>query len=375
MTNHVRPFFDAPCDDSTAMRHGGWFETEGFLSIKSHFDLAARGFVSCQDDPDEDIGNFDSLSAYFGDDMPDQTGGYRAFHLLRRLWACAKANDDDYSTCEYSSSETMRLAGAVATKEMERFESTTWTCGSYCGGAGDPAFDLTTAEQVSYFVHFVDVMGHEISQEDLTTVHTTLEGMIQLFTGTFWDQKWQLWNGNNWTPHLCVAALEWAIVFWHESSELALEVLQIVNDIMWRHRDYYGEDGVYLEGVAMYAYMSMEGIMAMAALSQASFGFAPKSIPVERIQLLASYFISSMSSDGYLVDFGDSWDKRGWTEPLQVIEAAVAPTIVNGETISEAALTSVQARAFSAAAYGSGGSHANREYLLFTSRDACYLLL
>ena len=374
MANHVRPFFDAPCDDSTAIEYGGWFEAKGFFSIKSHFDWAARGFVSCQDDPDDDIGSWSSLSPYFGDDMPSQKGGYRAFHLLRRLWACANANDNDYSTCEYSASETSRLSAAVATKEMERFESTTWTCGVYCGGSGDPAFDLTTAEQVSYFVHFVDVMGDEITQQDLTTVQTTLTGMIQLFVGTFWGQKWQLWNGNNWTPHLCVAGLEWAIVFWHESNELALEVLQIVNDIMWYHRDYYSEDGVYLEGVAMYAYMSMEGTMAMAALSLASFGFAPESIPVDRIHLLASYFISSMSSDGYLVDFGDSWDKRGWTEPLQVIEAAIAPAIVNGETISEASLTSVQVRAFSASAYGSGGVYANREFLLFVLRKASPLL-
>ena len=166
-------------------------------------------------------------------------------------------------------------------------------------------------------------------------MQATLLGMIQLFVGTFWGQKWQLWNENNWTPHLCVAGLEWAIVFWHESNKLALEVLQIVNDIMWYHHDYNSEDEVYLEGVAMYAYMSMEGIMTMAALLLASFGFAPESIPADRIHLLASYVISSILSYEYLVGFGDSWDPRRWKEPLQVIEAVIGPAIVNGETILE----------------------------------------
>ena len=145
--------------------------------------------------------------------------------------------------------------------------------------------------------------------------------------------------------------MEWSIVFWHEENELALEVLEIVNDIMWLHRDFYTDDGVYTEGVAQYGFMSMNGQMAMAALSQASFGVAPAAIDVERIQLLATYFISSMSTDGYLVDFGDSWRNRGWSSPMPVIEAAIAPTVVNGETISEASIDSVQARAFAAAAF------------------------
>ena len=61
----------------------------------------------------------------------------------------ANANSGDYSSCEYSASETSRLATAVAEKEMDRFATTTWTCGAVCGGSGDsPAFDLIMAEQV-----------------------------------------------------------------------------------------------------------------------------------------------------------------------------------------------------------------------------------
>lgn len=236
---HVQPFYDAPCDQDTAITNGGWFETPGYLSIKTYFDLAARGIISCDGDVESvDIGTWESLADYFTADTPDQRGGFRAFHLLRRLWACAESNGGDYSTCEYSESETDRLAAAVASKEMERFQAVTWTCGTICGGTGDPAFDLTTATQVGYFVTFFDVMVSKgtsfLTSGDAAAVQTTLQQMIESFIDTFQTGKWQLWNGNNWTPHLCTAALEWAIVFWHESNDLAVEVLQIVHDIMWR---------------------------------------------------------------------------------------------------------------------------------------------
>lgn len=48
--------------------------------------------------------------------------------------------------------------------------------------------------------------------------------------------------------------------------------------------------------MAEYGFMSIKGQMTMAALSQASFGLTLAAIDVERVQRLASYFISSMSS-------------------------------------------------------------------------------
>ena len=340
-------------------------ETKGYLSIKSHFDLAARGYISCQvSEPSNDIGSWSSLSPYFtADERPNQSGGYRALHLLRRLWACASANNGDYSSCEFNATETNRLATSVVTKEMERFASTTWTCGAACGGnGGTPVFDLTTAEQVSFFVHFYDVMlseGSILTEEQASAVQATLRNMILLFENAFWSLDWRLWNGNNWTPHLCLPALEWAIVFWHEDNELASKLLGIVNDIMWLHRDFYTEDGVYTEGIAEYAFMSMNGQMAMSALSRASFGFAPAAIDVEKIQLAATYFLAGISSDGYMVDLGDSHKKRGWSSPMAVVEAAIAPAIVNGDTVSETSINPDQARAFSAMSYGSGSVYSN----------------
>jgi len=127
---------------------------------------------------------------------------------------------------------------------------------------------------------------------------------------------------------------------------------------MWIHREYYTEDGVYVEGVAQYAFMSLEGQMTLSALSRASFGFVPAAIDVDRIQLTATYIIESMSSDGYLINFGDSWDDRGFTNPSLVAEAVIAPTIINGDAVS-ALINSSQIRVISSSAYGSGGFYGN----------------
>jgi len=153
--------------------------------------------------------------------------------------------------------------------------------------------------------------------------------------------------------------LEWATVFWHEKNDLAHEVLRIVNDIMWLHRNYYTSDGVYVEGVMMYSIMSIEGQMAMASICRAGWGFAPEAIAVEVLQKTASFMIASMSSDGYTIDFGDSHRKRGWSNQLALIEAAMAPISVKGEQTISASLTAKQIRAFSAALYGSGGVYSN----------------
>lgn len=123
-------------------------------------------------------------------------------------------------------------------------DDTTWSCGTTCGGNGnDPTFDLTTAEKVGFFVTVYDVLASRTNQAipllspaDRTRMERTLEEQIDLFVAVFWKGGWQLWNGNNWTPHLCVAAVEWATVFYHERTAKAVEVLPITSDVLWLHR-------------------------------------------------------------------------------------------------------------------------------------------
>jgi len=376
MAEHVTPFITANCDPDTSA-NVGWFEDKGYWSVKTHFDYAARGYDSCSGQSGwDDIGDWSYLEDYFkevGEDgslgYPRAVGGFRAFHLLRRSWAChdGTANDGvDGVGCEYNTTETDRLATAIVEREMIRFRATVWSCGTICGGNGnDAAFDLTTAEQVGFFVHLYDVFVSRpnlLSPSDIAAIDDVMEAQIDIFIATFWNGGWQLWNGNNWTPHLCTAAIEWAVTFWHEKQTKALEVLRIASDIMWLHRDYYTDDGVYVEGLAVYTYMSMEGTMAMASLTRAGFGFAPSAIDVDTLQKAASYMISSITTDGYTVEFGDSHRKRGFDSQSAVLEAVLADLAVNGGSLDSTAvpvIDAVQARAFAAALYGSGGVYNN----------------
>ena len=148
--------------------------------------------------------------------------------------------------------------------EVERFASTSWSCGASCGGDGSTAaFDLDTAAPVEFYSIFFDVMSSQpglLPSPNATLIQETLRAQIDLFRESFWYGAWQLWNGNNWTPHLSIAAIVWAVAFYHEDA-VAAEVVAMVNDILWLHRQYYTDDGVYTEGVAMYSVMSIRGLI------------------------------------------------------------------------------------------------------------------
>ena len=76
-----------------------------------------------------------------------------------------------------------------------------------------------------------------------------------------------------------IAAMMWAVAFWHEEGSVALEVIGMINDILWLHREYHTADGVYTEGVIMYSVMSIEGLVRTAVVQRASFGAAPAVAP------------------------------------------------------------------------------------------------
>ena len=363
--HRVRTFLDAPCDPEAAAS-GGWFESAGVNDLKNRFDLAARSFSSCTCTrtciPDgSDIGRHAAARKFLHYDTsakPSYIDGRRALHLVRRVWACGEANSGSFDTCEYNGTEATRLAEAIVSVEMARFDSLAWSCGVVCGGDGGAAFDLDTATPVSYFSLWYDVLLSKpglVPASNASHVAATLRLQIDLFRDAFWYGGWTLWNGNNWTPHLTIAALMWAVAFFHEDAA-AREVVQMVNDILWLHRSYYTSDGVYKEGVVQYSMMSITGLIQAAIVQNASFGAPPDAIDVLALRNVVKYHLASMDSSGYAIDFGDSWANRGWSS-VQTLEAAMAARIVSGVPLSvlDAAIDGCQVRAFSASIYGSGG--------------------
>ena len=194
-----------------------------------------------------------------------------------------------------------------------------------------------------------------LPSNNATNVKATLRSQIDLFRESFTRGGWQLWNGNNWTPHLTIAAIIWAIAFYHEDA-VAPEVVRMVNDILWLHRPYYTPDGVYTEGVVQYSIMSIDGLIEAAVVQRLSFGLAPQAIDVESLRKVVRYHVASMGTDGYVVDFGDSHAKRGWSD-LSTFTAAMAKTLVSGQSLASAppALSDCDVRELSASLYGSGG--------------------
>ena len=362
-SQRVEPFFQAPCEVG-AEHNVGWFGGSGVIDIKAHFEYAARGFRSCHEASKDggDISNYGPARSYLqfdGQKFPSYTDGLKVMHLVRRLWACA-AKNSDFASCEYNETEAERLAVSLATVDLLRFNHTTWYCGTSCGGAaGEVLFDLTTAEPVNYFSTWYDLLVSRtdlLRHGDASRVFASLKDQIGLFISAFNTGHWSLWNGNNWTPHLCIAAMAWLVTFWHEEPATAMEVLAMINDILWLHRSMFTSDGVYVEGVAMYSYMSITGLVGIAAMQRASFGFSPKAVDANALASVVEYHLASMSTDSYLVPFGDSHKKRGWDD-FSTLHAAVAFEIIgfSAESAPGKTLSPCGAREYSASSYGSGG--------------------
>ncbi|CAE7628168.1 unnamed protein product [Symbiodinium microadriaticum] len=361
MSQRVRPFLEAPCEP-LAQGGVGWFEDAGVADVKGHFELSARGFRSCHEASKDggDIASYGPAGKYLefdGSSMPSYTDGLKVLHLLRRQWACADSGSGSFESCEYNGTETERLAQALLQVDRVRFNTTTWTCGVSCGAAsGETIFDLTTAEPVSYFSTWYDVLVSRsglLDAVDVSRVSVALKEQMGLFVSAFNTGHWSLWNGNNWTPHLCIAAMAWAVSFWHEENEMAREVVAMINDILWLHRSMFTADGVYVEGVAMYSFMSVTGLIGISTLQKASFGSAPEAVDEDALTRLVDFHLASMSTDAYTVAFGDSHRKRGWGD-FSTLQSALAPKIVRDSEQTEA-LTPCGAREYCAALYGSGG--------------------
>eukprot|EP00966_Prymnesium_polylepis_P080586 1867425-Prymnesium_polylepis.1 len=75
--------------------------------------------------------------------------------------------------------------------------------------------------------------------------------------------------------------------------------------------------------------MSIQGLVQCAVVQRASFGAAPEAIDVPALRAVVQYHLASMATDGYMIDFGDSHARRGWTD-TSTLEAAMASQLVSG---------------------------------------------
>jgi hypothetical protein len=367
----VVPWLELPCDpDASAWVHGGWPSGgSGVVDFKSVFEDQALGFRACDMESQldfNDIGEHWAATLYLTGESLSSYKRESALHLLRRLDACHRGHishsgggDTTVGSqrCQFNESETARLRVAVLQRELVQDwgdlsvgENGVWYWEYTWLSSG--GYDLITSETVGYWAEFVDVLRPYMTAANLTNVAAKMEERIDLFLDIFYGGSWALWNGNNWTPYLCIGAVKWAIVFWHEEPDKAKEVLRVVYDVLWLHRSQYLEEptifassssaslieaSVYSEGVAVYSLMSTQSLLEIAYLVRASFGEAPPAIEAlaERIEKLPEWQIRTLGSDAMLVPFGDSHRKRGFDSPA-VLHALLAREVLFNDTATDA---------------------------------------
>ena len=226
----VEPFLALPCEPH-AEQNLGYFGKPGVWDAKGYWQKAAFDYSTCNGGsvtPWDDIADGNDAAARYLDttdseDAPRFRDGKRCLFLLRLLWRCADLHDGSYASCSHSEEQTERLARAVVASDLEAFYTTpgaykisgaspvSFDCGANPTNDGECKFDLNTEVQVGYFSLWLDVLSSRpglVDTANLTAVAEALRSRIDLFRRQFDTGDWRLWNGNNWTPRLCIGALE-----------------------------------------------------------------------------------------------------------------------------------------------------------------------
>ncbi|MCB9676272.1 MAG: DUF5011 domain-containing protein [Alphaproteobacteria bacterium] len=304
----MAPLEAMPCVDGEL---SGWGYT---LDIKDRWEVATRGGASCEGTVPTAIAQHPDAAYYLsGTGSWNSDAALRVLFLIRKERACQASG----GTCTYTAAEIDQLAAAFYASEVARFPSEGWHSG-YDGSF----FDLGALPPFRFWCLFLDVFWDDplLQAGDRTLIEDRMSEEIDSFLDSYASGHWSLYNGNNWTPVLGAAATYWALTFWHEDPR-APEVLEAVLAVHWLHRDFYLDDGSYLEGVVEYTNVSMGPMLETNRLLRQSFDQPLQSTRWERFPGVADWYVQNLAPDGRMVDFGDSWDKIGFTvtEPLEAL--------------------------------------------------------
>jgi parallel beta-helix repeat protein len=300
--------FDAlECIEST--KDMGWGVV---FNAKNIWDKNTKGVSLCRNDAPSSISEISDVQYYLNRQEGDswkRDRALRVMFLLREMMDCHSRSE----TCLYSAEDVTLLKEAFIDSEMARFNSVSWDWGYKC-------FDIGTEPPIKFWSIFVDVFWNDLESADKEKIDSKLSEKIGCFIEQVENKDWSLFNGNNWTPILDKAALYWAIAYYHE-DERAKDVVKEVLRTLWLHRDFYLEDGSYMEGVIEYTNVSYSNLREINNLMRQSFGEYLASVRWKRTEKTSRWYLDFMATDGRMADFGDSWDKRGWStfDPLHMM--------------------------------------------------------
>jgi cytochrome c peroxidase len=288
-----KPFADLACSSSD--KDGDW---GAVFNIKNIWEKNTLGYASCKQEKPASLENVADAAFYLNPSSELKWNRDRALRILFLLRN--QPNLDDLQT-------------AFINYELNRFDSVTWNWGYKC-------FDLGTEPEMKFWSIFVDVFWNDLSAADKAKIDAKLSDLIDCYLQQVETKDWSIFNGNNWTPILNKAAMYWAITYYHEDARASKVVKEVLNTL-WLHRDFYLEDGAYKEGIVEYTNVSYSSLREINNLVMQAFGQPLESVAWERIAKTSNWYLNFMAPDGQMVDFGDSWAKRGWStlDPLHML--------------------------------------------------------
>lgn len=305
---YYQPFEDMECIPSA--KDSDWGVV---FNAKNVWDKTTKGATVCRYGVPDSLLTISDAQYYLNPKETDtwvRKQALRMIFLLRNQMDC---HAKDLGNCLYDITEVTQLKEAFIESEMKRFETVSWTSGYKC-------FDIGTEPPVKFWSIFVDTFWNDLNATAKQKIDDKLSEKIGCFLDQIETKDWSIFNGNNWTPILDKAALYWAIVYYHEDSR-ANTVIKEVLRTLWLHRDFYLSDGAYMEGIVEYTNVSYSNLREINNLMRQSFNQSLESVRWERIEKTTRWYLDFMVTDGKMADFGDSWDKRGWSifDPLHMM--------------------------------------------------------
>ena len=295
-------FTDLPCRSAPEFHEGaGWGSA---TNVRNVWDNITLGGPSCLGEDPLTVAEHRDAGPYLDGSVIGDWNiarALRVLHLVRRTRACHAQGS---GPCQFSLEELQPLVDALISTELDRFEEWVWSSWPF-------GFDLRTEPTMRFWSLFVDTLWHDLDATQHALIADRMSGHIDDFLANYHTPHWSLYNGNNWTPVLTKAALYWAITYFHEDPRAA-EVVHRSLQVLWLHREFYLQDGAYLEGLLMYTQVSFASLRDANRLLLDAFGEPLQSVHWERMPAVAEWALAFTATDGMTVDFGDSWAKRGW---------------------------------------------------------------
>ncbi|EFA85510.1 hypothetical protein PPL_01467 [Heterostelium album PN500] len=229
--------------------------------------------------------------------------GRNALFLIRFLQSCFYLQRAD---CVYTTDNLNTLIPKVIDGELKFWNIWGVWYDGYSDGSGTFGFDLGTPAPLKFWSTYVDTLWNNLNNTIITMIVNKMDGRGFDYRRVYKTQGWALWNGNNWTPVLSSGAVYYSVVRWYENATLAQGVMTDMLSVLYRTRQFFLSDGVYVEGLAHYTTMTCDGFMEIDYLINSALGIHTFALDWSIFEKVHKWVLDAIMTDSFTMDFGDS---------------------------------------------------------------------